>query len=141
MRAKLVEYNFERAGDPKDQMRIGLGPSKYIEEFEKILDEFHWEYQKDDSWESNGVIEWFLSDDEFRGFGNEEIIVLDKNGWRFLPYSNDYFKDPFEIADYLIQSVKGSLKDELSEISMRTMQLESRISEIDKTSKKLNLNI
>jgi hypothetical protein len=141
MRARLVEANFERGKDPKDSMKIGLGPFKYIEEFEKILDDLHLLVEKQGDGEFDRNLEWILVDDEFGNF-NSEVIFLDREkGWSFSLYSKNYFSDPYEILEYLIKSVYDSLEDELSGSKMRVMQLESRISDIDQTLKKWNLNI
>jgi hypothetical protein len=129
--------SFERGKDPKDSMKIGLGPFKYIEEFEKILDDLHLLVEKQGDGEFDRNLEWILVDDEFGNF-NSEVIFLDREkGWSFSLYSKNYFSDPYEILEYLIKSVYDSLEDELSGSKMRVMQLESRISDIDQTLKKM----
>jgi hypothetical protein len=142
MRAKIVEsLNFERGKDPKDSMGIGLGPFKHIDKFEKILYDLHLSVEKQGDEEFDESLEWILDDDEFKNF-NSEVVFLDrKKGWSFIPYSNKYFDDPYDILDYIIKDVYDSLEDELGESRMRVMQLENRISDIDKTMEKWNLNV
>jgi len=142
MRARLIEYNFQRGNDPKDSMKIGIGPFKYIEEFEKILDDLHLSIVPQGDEEFDDTLEWILDDDEFGEGMALEIISADRTkGWYFSPYSKNYFSDPYEILEYLIKSVYDSLEDELSGSKMMVMQLESRISDIDQTLKRWNLNI
>jgi len=148
MRARLVEANFERGErDPKTTLEIGRGPGQHIEGFEKILDTFNLDYERDEEDEDSPIVTWMLIDADF-GPLKDKTVFLHKTrnrkggiGWHFRPFSERYFDDPYAILEWIVKSVLEGFTEELEDIKTSARYYEDRIAEIEDGVKKLNLNI
>lgn len=125
MKAKLVEYNFERGRDPKGKIGIGYGPAKpqFIEDFETAMDDFGIEIRKESLDSFPDVIVWTLT-----GPGDLPMTILEKtvflfskpdkkgrHGWSFNPIkadslsTKDYYDNPYEIIKFIAKQYHGDI--------------------------------
>lgn len=148
MRARLVEANFERGDmDPKTRIGIGLGPAQHIKKFEKIMDEFNFEYEREDPTESYETYTWVLNDADFGPLVDKTIFLHPvpnregKIGWFFRPLSHKYYDDPYPIIEFIVQSVLYDMSNELDSIKKSIQYYEERIVEIKGDAKRLKINI
>ena len=129
MRAKLVEYNFERGKNPKDQMKIGYGPAKpeYINDFIEAMDDASIRPVLIKRKEFGDLMIW-----ELRGkdspynvpndvYGNSVYLIppgddqRENSGWHFKPYEKryggpEYLPTPYPIIRFILEAVSGDIK-------------------------------
>lgn len=129
MRAKLVEYNFERGRDPKGKIGIGYGPAKpqYIEDFEKAMDDFGIMIRREELDKFPNVTVWTLT-----GPGDLPMSLLEKTvflfsksdkkgkyGWSFNPmtaYSENkknLYDTPYPIIEFIVKQYHSDIEEHI----------------------------
>jgi hypothetical protein len=129
MRARLIEYNFERGRDPKGKLGIGYGPAKpqYMEDFESAMDDLGIIIRKEtlDKWPD--VIVWTIE-----GPGDVPISILDKTiflfskpdkkgnvGWSFNPMTaytkstRQNYDTPYPIIKFIANEYHGDIEEHI----------------------------
>ena len=129
MRAKLVEYNFERGRDPKTKIGIGYGPARpqYIEDFEKAMDDFGLILRREELDKFPGVTVWTIT-----GPGDVPISIKDKtiflfskpdkkgkSGWVFNPITSyekntkQFYDTPYPIIKFIANEYHGDVEEHI----------------------------
>ena len=154
MRAKLVEYNFERGKDPKDQMKVGYGPAKpeYINDFLEAMNDMGIDPVLTQRKEFGNLMIWSLKLKPLSPalppgiYGKSVFLIppepgiskMEKVGWNFEPIGdNDFFDTPYPIIKYIAEEVLGTDIDERIQALKDALEEEEAAREImQKWSKK-----
>ncbi|MDD5648924.1 MAG: hypothetical protein PHF86_00660 [Candidatus Nanoarchaeia archaeon] len=122
MKAQFVnELNkFERTGESLDKLNIGVGPGKYIEELEKILNLSNIKWDKsptDDGFQWN--IRW--KDKESERFIYLKLIP--RKGWTYPGNMGELLETPFSFMDFIINEIYGNVSSKISNLKKEILKL------------------
>ena len=152
MRAKLVEYNFERGRDPKGKIGIGYGPAKpqYLDDLEEALDDLGIMFRRQELDGFPETTTW-----EITGPGDvppsilSKVIFLfskpDKNGnigWLFNPIAaytkkgKQFYDTPYPIIKFIANEYYGDIEEHIQGLREALNEYESIKEKLLKWSKK-----
>ena len=101
-------------------MGIGLGPSRFIKDFDNFLNSLNLEYDKKSPMGSYNVYTWALIDEKFGRLKDKTVFLFlpkdrsGKIGWFFRPFENRYFDSPNLIIEFILDEIRNKDNTEIN---------------------------